>query len=157
MNADLYCKEADTTFEFNQFPYPFKKNCFDEVFCRHTLEHLKEPLKVLEEIHRICSHGAVVTIIVPHYSSAGAHTPLHKTYWGANAMVIAQNPLGGYGKFDYSIESTKIRWESKDAKTAFIGKILNPLINLSIPLFERFWCYWVGGAYEIEWVLRVKK
>lgn len=157
VNADLHAKRVDKRFDFNKFPYPFKDNHFDQVFSKHVLEHLNEPIKVIEELWRITKPLGTVKIIVPHYSSAGAFTPLHKTFWGANAIAFAMNSTGVYGKHDFSLVYTKIRWEAPNSKTKWVGKILNPFINFSIPLFERFWCYWFGGAYEIEWLLRVKK
>lgn len=157
VNADLYAKKVDKRFDFNEFPYPFKDNFFDHVYSSHTLEHLEEPVKVMEELWRISKPNSRVKIIVPHYSGAGAHTPLHKTFWGTNAIAFVQNSTGRYGKHDFKIVSSRINWTSKNQRTAFLNKLMNPLINASIPLYERFWCYWFGGAHEIEWILKVKK
>jgi hypothetical protein len=32
--------------------------------------------------------------------------------------------------------------------------LINFLIGLSTELFERFWCYWVGGAAEIYIIMK---
>lgn len=33
-------------------------------------------------------------------------------------------------------------------------RLLNVLINLSPMAFERLWCYWIGGACEVSFVMQ---
>jgi ubiquinone/menaquinone biosynthesis C-methylase UbiE len=54
----------------NKFPYPFKDNLFEEIIMYDILEHLNDPVKVLEEIYRISKNKAIIKIRVPHFSSA---------------------------------------------------------------------------------------
>ena len=39
----------------------------------------------------------------------------------------------------------------------YLSKPVDYLINLNRNFFERFWCYYVGGAFEIEWELKAIK
>jgi len=39
--------------DLNVFPYPFSDNQFSEVVSDHVIEHLENPLRVLQEIYRI--------------------------------------------------------------------------------------------------------
>ena len=41
---------------------PYRDNVFDGVFCSHVLEHVKEPLKALQEIKRV-SRGVIILIV----------------------------------------------------------------------------------------------
>lgn len=46
---------------------PFEDNSVDTVVAHHILEHLGEGyFHALKEIYRVCKHGAVVDICVPH-------------------------------------------------------------------------------------------
>jgi len=55
---------------------PFNKNTFDYVLMSHVIEHLsgKEIEHTLEEIYRVCKHGALIKITTPHWT--------HPTSWG---------------------------------------------------------------------------
>ena len=45
--------DGDVNHDLNQFPYPFESETVDKIYIDNCLEHLDEPLKVMEEIHRI--------------------------------------------------------------------------------------------------------
>ena len=73
---------AEVRFDFNKFPYPLGDNTYDYIFSRHVLEHLREPEKVLNELHRISKPGAIIDIIVPHMNGDGAFSMLgHISYF----------------------------------------------------------------------------
>src|SRR5271166_1555816 len=40
-----------------------------EITSRHTLEHVRELLPLMAEIHRICRPDARIDIVVPHFSN----------------------------------------------------------------------------------------
>ncbi len=64
---------ADVVHDLNITPYPFADSYFDEVILSHIIEHLYDCFKCFNEIHRICKAGALVHIVVPHYTDW--------TYW----------------------------------------------------------------------------
>jgi predicted SAM-dependent methyltransferase len=46
---------------------PFKNNTVDNVVAHHILEHLGEGyFHCLQELYRVCKHGAIIDIRVPH-------------------------------------------------------------------------------------------
>ena len=52
---------------------PFEDNSVDEMICHHILEHIgDEFIPLMQEIYRVCSHGAIIHIEVPH--------PLHEIF-----------------------------------------------------------------------------
>src|SRR3989344_1469117 len=65
---DLKLKGVDVVHSLNKFPYPFKNNEFDEVFCSHILEHVDDLIKVMKELHRITKPNGIIKIHVPHFS-----------------------------------------------------------------------------------------
>jgi predicted SAM-dependent methyltransferase len=60
---------VDIVHDLTFFPYPFSDNEIDEIIMDNVLEHLPQPLKVVEEIYRICKNNAQVTIAVPYFRS----------------------------------------------------------------------------------------
>jgi glycosyltransferase involved in cell wall biosynthesis len=74
---------ADVVHDLNQRPWPFPDNRFGAVIATHVIEHLHDTVATMEEIHRVCRHGATVKIVTPHFSSPNAFTdPTHCRYFG---------------------------------------------------------------------------
>ncbi len=74
-------------FDFNIFPYPILKNTYNKVYSHQVLEHLDDPERVLNELHRICKHNAEIEIIVPHFNNEGAFSMLgHKRYFAESSF-----------------------------------------------------------------------
>ena len=74
---------TDVVHDLNKFPYPFKKNTFDEIYADNVLEHLEAPLdKILGELCRISKSRGVIKITVPNCFSVGAFAdPTHKKFF----------------------------------------------------------------------------
>jgi len=49
---------------------PFKDGSIDTVYVYHILEHLDDFLATMNEIWRVCRHGALVYVKVPHAASS---------------------------------------------------------------------------------------
>ena len=60
---------ADIVHDLDRFPWPLPDASFDLILCHHVIEHLGNIVRVMEELHRIGRHGAMVEIITPHFSS----------------------------------------------------------------------------------------
>lgn len=73
VNVDFFAERVDIRHDLNEFPYPFEDGVFDEIVCMNIIEHLREPIKVMEELHRIGRHGAKIVIRVPHFRSASLY------------------------------------------------------------------------------------
>jgi hypothetical protein len=71
LNVD---KEAacgpDAVMDMERLPWPWADDSVEEVVMSHVLEHVgRDPgiyLGIIKELWRVCRHGAVVRIIVPH-------------------------------------------------------------------------------------------
>lgn len=71
--------EVDFVWDLEKFPWePFADNSVEEVYCSHYIEHTKDLISFMNEIWRICEHGAKVTFLAPYYSSIRAwQDPTH--------------------------------------------------------------------------------
>lgn len=84
---------------------PLKNNCIEAVICRDVLEHVPEPFKAIEEIHRILNKGGLLFISIPFlypYHAAEGQKDLYRfTKDGLEYMFrdfgeMKLQPCGGY-------------------------------------------------------------
>ena len=164
---------VDIVHDLNCLPYPFQDNFADEIHLYHVLEHLDDPVKKIEEIHRILKPGGILYMRVPHFSSNGAFTDItHKrpfSYFSFDVFNV-DHYQSYYSNVRFEIVEKEIKYfgqyPNKGVYEKFVHSnscpfILRPLvqsinflIRLSPMAFERLWCYWVGGACEISITMR---
>ena len=170
-------KYCDQVVDLNQIPWIWANNSVDEIYMLHILEHfdIDMRIKIFKEAYRILKTGGLLHVQCPHHTSMLALTcPDHKTVYGTATFGFLEG--GDYisPKSLFKKELIKINYlmmlhtenkyinfdmkktESDQGKHSVMGKILKPfsslvqfLINSSPIIFERCWCYWVGGADEI--------
>lgn len=68
----------DLILNLNVYPYHFHSNTADYILLKHVLEHLDNPVKTIEECHRILKKGGVLEIRVPHWNADLWGNPWHK-------------------------------------------------------------------------------
>lgn len=144
--------------DLNKFPYPFKDNSFDIVYMSHVLEHLKDPVKVLEEMHRIARKK--VWVLVPHYSSHACHNHItHLNYFGAGSMLTFVEGLnpdahGPAPKWKGELE-IKLHYSNHRKYLMWMSPLVDPIINLRPISFERYLLplAW-GGVDELEIIFK---
>jgi hypothetical protein len=134
--------EKDIKHNFNVYPYPFKDNQFNEVDMIMVLEHAIEPIRMLQEVCRVCCDSARVRVIVPHPNSYANITDIqHK----AN---FTEHSFDDHLLEEYNLPELKIkgyRFVYKNKWKRFI-----PLKGI----FKIF----LNGIYDdIEFILEVRK
>ena len=164
VNVDFMKEEGiDIVHNLEEFPYPFKDNSIDYILMDNVLEHLKDTIKVMEELHRICKPNAIIEIFVPHYSSACAFSSLtHKRYFGSqsfNDLARIDSNFKRYTPIEFKILQNKLRWFScRDWWFVRPFKLLiDRVINLNPFWAERFLCYYLSGFDSIHFKLQVIK
>jgi hypothetical protein len=121
INVDKF-GEPDVKWDLEQFPWPWPDNSVGEINMTHVLEHLgRTPeifFKIVQELYRVCRHGAIVHIAVPHprhdeFLNDPTHvrivTPVTWTlfskernlYWKQNGF--SNSPLAVYYNVDFEI------------------------------------------------------
>jgi SAM-dependent methyltransferase len=81
VNHDLVALPGvDVVHDLEVFPWPFEDDRFSRVRLYHVLEHLSEPIRAIEELHRITRAGGTVEVRVPYWNSQDwATDPTHRT------------------------------------------------------------------------------
>lgn len=163
--------EPDLVHDLNVFPYPFEDGSIDLVEASHLIEHLNRPFDVMKEIHRILKVGGKAIIKVPHFSRGMTHSEhfhgfdvTFPNYFNRKFIKV------GYFGVDFKLERLELHWmaffyEIKDmgypdwmiSILRVMNKAISFLANLSPAFCSRFWCFWVGGFEEIEFVFIKEK
>jgi glycosyltransferase involved in cell wall biosynthesis len=105
---------GDINFDLNN-GIPMPDNSCYIVHASHVIEHLKDPLKTMSEIHRVLAHGGWAFIDVPSTDGRGAfQDPTHVSYWNQNSFFY-------YTKQQQAryIRNTKIRFQAHRLETHF--------------------------------------
>jgi predicted SAM-dependent methyltransferase len=121
---------VDVVHDLNIFPYPFEDNSADDIWMDNVLEHLDNPLKVMEEIYRISKNDAKVLISVPYFRSFYATIdPTHKNYFGVwwFNYFDPSHPFHsryGYTKAQFRLDRLEFDREFKIEKMSLHHKLL---------------------------------
>jgi SAM-dependent methyltransferase len=84
---------ADIVHDLDSFPYPIGDSSFDQILLQDVIEHVSEPIRVFEELHRIARPGGRVQLRTPHFSSVLAYgDPTHRHYFSTLAIRSLGEP-----------------------------------------------------------------
>jgi SAM-dependent methyltransferase len=148
---------ADILFDLNRTPYPLKANQFERILCHDILEHLDNIIPVMQEIHRIGTHGALVDIKTPHFSSILSwNDPTHKHHFSRTSFDYFTNGPERWRTQFYTKEkfaSLKQEITFTSAPPSLLGK---GLYILSPRLYEHHFA-WIFPAKGLHVVLKILK
>ncbi|MEM2293773.1 MAG: class I SAM-dependent methyltransferase [Nitrososphaerota archaeon] len=61
---------------------PFKEDIFDTIYMFHVIEHLEDPKRALNEIHKVLRKGGKLVVITPNkYSRSSYLDPTHRHHF----------------------------------------------------------------------------
>lgn len=121
LNIDQFHSEGsdrpDLLCDFDTERVPLEDDSVDYVELIHVIEHLRNPLHVMEEVHRILKPNGMVHIACPHGSSDDAfEDPTHvRQYFPGSFLYFAQPTYwrADYGyRGDFDIERVEL-WVPK--------------------------------------------
>jgi SAM-dependent methyltransferase len=155
LNVDLRAStKPDIVHNLNSIPWPLPDDQFGTVLLGDSLEHLKDIVATMEEIHRVCQNGAVVRITTPHFSSSNSFTdPTHLHHFS----YFSFDYFTGEHDFDFYTEK---RFRRRSAQIIFYPTLVNKLIwriaNRYPESYERRWA-WLFPAWFLSFELEVVK
>lgn len=147
---------ADVIWDLDSYPWPLEANQFDRVYMSHIIEHLKDVIQAMAEVHRVAKPGAEVFITTPHFSSHNSYVdPTHTRHLAA-------------GSFDYftgksfpTFAGAPFRFTVVETRLTFGGNLIldnlgRLIAGCSLGWYERH-AAWILPARDIHCQLRVEK
>lgn len=153
---------VDVVHDLARVPYPFASNCADEIHLSHVLEHLANPVAVLEEIWRITKPGAEILIRVPHYSGPYAwKDPTHLRCFSTESFdYFGSNVYSYYTHARFRVHSVRLQYFLQPSYRRIYnwwGTLVQWILDRHPTFSERFLAYLVGGIDEIHVMLKTIK
>ncbi|MBF6559879.1 MAG: methyltransferase domain-containing protein [Candidatus Binataceae bacterium] len=155
LNLDISTEVgADVVHDLNQMPWPFASGRFKEVTAFDVIEHCRDVIAVMDEIHRVCRDGAIVKITVPHFSCANAFAdPTHRQFFSHMTMDY----FTGEREVSYY---TRSRFRKQAAQIIFtpslVNRVVGRLANRWPRKYESRWP-WIFPAWFLYFELAVLK
>jgi hypothetical protein len=86
-------------------------NLVDEVIAFHIIEHIRNTLRIMAEIHRVCKNGALVYIKIPYWNDAGyLDDPTHCRYLTMDTFIyFTKSHANGYSHITGEFEIVEKR------------------------------------------------
>ena len=137
----------------------------EEVYSRHTLEHVANFLGLMDEIHRITTEGAAIKIVVPHVSNPYAYSdPTHTRFFGLYSFYyfsIGDPPNGRrlprhYSQSRFRLKRIHIAFYQNTLLDRIIVPPIQRMVNRSfatLDTYERYFC-WIFPAWQISYTLQ---
>ncbi len=141
-DGDLVDVVADLN---NKFPIP-NESC-NEVKMFHVLEHVREPVDMLNEVRRILKPGGIAEIRVPHFTNITAYQVHHRSYW--NSLSLDPILMNG----SKSNESFSLFTPVSIHINLCYFKKFQKYITKNKYLYEYYLCK-IFPAYEVVYILK---
>ena len=121
-------EDADIIHDLNK-GIPLPDNSVGVLHASHILEHLKDPIFSMREIHRVLAHGGWAFIEVPSTDGRGAfQDPTHVSFWNENSFLYYTDR--NMAKF---IRNKDIRFSKFRCETIFPNDWMKS-INVSVTI-----------------------
>jgi SAM-dependent methyltransferase len=143
-------KSTDIVHDLEKYPWPFKDNSVSEAHISNYFEHLNDPIKFMNELHRVMKKGAQCTVISPYYSSMRAwQDPTHRlavseaSFLYYNQDWLKTNHLEHYGvtaDFDFSYGYVFYpEWlnRSEESRVFAIQHYINVVSDIQVTLTKK--------------------
>ena len=108
-------EDADVTWNLDD-GIPLPDNSVGVLNASHVIEHLKDPIKTMREIHRVLAHGGWAMIEVPSTDGRGAwQDPTHVSFWNEHSFWYYTNRDKAYFIRNNDIRFQTYRLETWDS------------------------------------------
>jgi len=147
---------ADIVWNLDEFPWPLDSNKFDCIHMSHIIEHVRDVMRSMAEVHRVARDGADVFVVTPHFSSHNSYTdPTHVRHLAARSFQYftgeAFATFGG-SQVRFSIEELELTF----GKNFILDGMCRWLSRRNLEWYERH-AAWTFPAQDIHCHLKVQK
>lgn len=140
----------------------------DRIYTSHTLEHIRDLLGLMRELHRVCRDGATLDVRLPHFSSPHFYSdPTHVRAFGLYSFHYFSAPEDQpgrkvpeyYSDARFRVEAASFHWERHGLLDRLLVPLLRKRVNRSFEALERYerrWV-WIYPVAEMRFRLTVRK
>ncbi len=109
---------ADVLADFEKGWFPFADESFDHVECSHVIEHMREPVRLMEECWRVLRAGGTLRVKTPHYTHwTSWGDPTHYHHFSSHALMhFAQPESTVHYRCRFSLIDMKLRCSAFPAR-----------------------------------------
>ena len=116
-------------------PLPFADNSVSQMRMEHVLEHIRDTLALMQELHRIAEPGGRLVIRSPYGSSDDAdEDPTHRQHFFMNSFAYFSQPMywrADYGyRGDWDAEEITLMLKKQDNESLEIEEVLRKVQQL---------------------------
>lgn len=153
IGVDRYaCEAAQVLCDLDR-PLPFRDSSVQGAHLDNVIEHVADIALLMQELVRISRHGAILTIITPHFSSlASWRDPTHRYHLSYFSMDHFEGKYLRAG-LNGRVVVTRRRLSFGGGLLGILGRLC---FALSPELYERKACF-VLRASTLHFELRVEK
>lgn len=139
-------EDGDINCDLNE-GIPLPDNSVGVLNASHVIEHLKDPIKTMREIHRVLAHGGWAFIEVPSTDGRGAfQDPTHVSYWNENSFLYyTDHNVGKY------IRNNSIKFQEFRRETWFPNEWLR---SINVPVVTA-WLVCVKDGPRLPHTLKI--
>lgn len=144
----------DVVHDLEITPYPFPDNEFGAIYCLHVLEHIRNFVPAVTELHRILKPGGSLFVEAPYFTGVHAHAdPTHVRAFTARSFdyFLEGSPLTAFGYSAARFQS--VEYEIIVPGNNPLSRLLRRLIHRNIKRYEERWAY-IFPRHTIRYELR---
>lgn len=148
--------DADVRHDLNVFPYPLPGDAFEVILLRNVIEHLRDVVRLMEEVHRVGRNGSDVLITTPHFSSLYSYQdPTHLRHLAYESMDYFTAETG-HSNF-YTTKRFRMVAKGVDFGRSFpLSHLARGLFKLSAHKYEKHFAF-IFPANSLWFHLQVVK
>lgn len=130
---------VDIVHDLTVYPWPIEDESCDIVYLNNIIEHLPNPIRVMEEVYRILKKGGKAKIVVVYWNHLHSVTdPQHVSFFNEYSWdFYTGNRKGYYTKCRFQIEEITFTYDT------YAKKIFRPKKLLHFA--SRFFCNVIDG------------
>lgn len=152
LGVDLFrCDAVDAVADLTR-TLPFRDSSIEEIWMDNVIEHVLYIPPLMQEIHRICRDGALVTILTPHFAShASWRDPTHLHHLSYVSMDhFEKREASHYTGGGFRVVHRKLSFGG------LLGNIGRLIFAISPKAYESNFCF-VFRPSTLTFVLKVVK
>lgn len=118
---------------------PFEDNSVESVIAHHILEHIGDNfIPLMQEIYRVCSHGAIIDIKVPHHFHEVYYgDPTHKRPITVNGMLLFDKKRCEQHILDYGSSTGMALKYKVDFEMIWFDYLIDPFYSDMVNAFKK--------------------